>query len=57
MDARSYFEKLQKMDATVQVPDQYIMAARVAVLLRGLASHREPIPIIAAMVSLCVSFR
>jgi len=39
MDARAYFESLQKIDATIAVPDEFIMAARVAVLLRGLASH------------------
>lgn len=38
MDARAYFESLQKMDATVGVPDDFVMAARVALLLRGLGS-------------------
>lgn len=39
MDARSYFEHLQKTDATISVPDDFVMAARVAVLMRGIASH------------------
>jgi len=38
LDARSYLQSLQECDPIQTVPDDFVLAARVAALLRGLGS-------------------